>query len=173
MTTDHISIGFILRRFACALLLFAGTGAFAQLVPQDPDWQELDIPPPSFSKDGLIAVDMPAYVTLKFGIDPATLSVSSDLIVRYVMVAVSPTGAVNAMFEGLRCNRSEFKTYARWSASGKWLVVKEAQWRPLDDNNTSHHALALARQGACEGRTAAASSAGEIIRKLKSRPTQF
>jgi hypothetical protein len=156
-----------IRRAAVALILLCGASVFAQLVPQDPDWKELDVPPPSFSKDGLIAVDMPAFVSLKFGIDPATLSVSTDRIVRYVMVAISPSGAVSAMYEGLRCSQSEFKTYARWSASGKWLQAKDPQWRPLNDNNTSHHALALARQGACDGRAAAASSAVEILYKLK------
>ncbi len=156
-----------IKRVTGLLVLLCSASVFAQLVPQDPDWTELEVPPPSFIKDGLIAIDMPAYVALKFGIDPATLSVASDRIVRYVMVATSPTGAVSAMFEGLRCSHAEFKTYARWSASGKWLPAKDPQWRPLNDNNTSHHALAFARQGACDGRIAAASSAAEILYKLK------
>lgn len=159
---------------ACASLLFVSLGGFAQLAPQDPDWKELDLPPPpSFSKTNLIPLQMPPYVTLKFGIDPATLSVSSDRVVRYVVVASSSTGVVNAMYEGLRCDVGEFKTYSRWSAKGEWLLVSNPQWRPLNDNNTSRHALALARQGACEGRTAAASSAAEIVRKLKTPESTF
>ncbi len=160
---------------ACLLsLLLASQGVFAQLAPQDPDWKEIDLPPPpTFNKSNLIPLEMPAYTALKFGVDPATLSVSSDRIVRYVVVATSSTGVVNAMYEGLRCDVSEFKTFARWGAKGEWLLVKDPVWRPLNDNNTSRHALALARQGACEGRTAAASSAAEIVRKLKAPPSTF
>ncbi len=151
----------------CVSLLMLGQGVFAQLAPQDPDWKELDLPPPAFSRSKLIPLEMPPYVTLKFGIDPATLSVSSDRVVRYVVVAISSSGVVNAMYEGLRCDVGEFKTYARWGAKGEWLAAKDSPWRPLNDNNTSRHALALARQGACEGRTAAANSAAEIVRRLK------
>lgn len=160
---------------ACLLsLLLASQGVFAQLAPQDPDWKEIDLPPPpTFNKSNLIPLEMPAYTALKFGVDPATLSVSSDRIVRYVVVATSSTGVVNAMYEGLRCDVSEFKTFARWGAKGEWLLVKDPVWRPLNDNNTSRHALALARQGACEGRTAAASSAADIVRKLKATPSTF
>ncbi len=146
----------------------ASAGVFAQVIPPDPDWKELDLPPPaSFSKDSLVALEMPSYVSLKFGIDPASLAVSTDGIVRYVVVATSSTGSVNALYEGLRCGNGEFKTYARWSSSGKWILAKDPQWRALNDNNTSHHALAFARQGACEGRAAAAASASEILRKMK------
>ncbi len=150
-----------------ALLLSVGS-VCAQVIPPDPDWRELDLPPPlSFNKDQLVVLEMPPYVSLKYGIDPASLTVSADGIVRYVMVATSASGAVNALYEGLRCGYGEFKTYARWSPTGQWITAKEPQWRPLNDNNTSHHALAFARQGACEGRSAAAASAAEILRKMK------
>ncbi len=148
--------------------LLAGAGAFAQMIPPDPDWKELDLPPPaSFNKDALVALDMPPYVSLKFGIDPASLAVSADGIVRYVVVATSSSGSVNALYEGLRCGHGEFKTYARWSSTGKWILAKDPQWRALNDNNTSHHALAFARQGACDGRGTAASSAQAILRQMK------
>ncbi len=140
----------------------------AQTVERNPDWKEADVPPPpAFSKDRLIPVEMPAFVTLKFGVDPATLTVTSDGVVRYVMVAANASGASNAMYEGIRCSTGEFKTYARFSAAGLWAVVNDPQWRPLRDNNVSKHALALARQGACEGRSAAASNPAQIIAALK------
>ena len=161
-----MNMGF--KRLVFAALLLASAGLFSQVMPPDPDWKELDLPPPpSFNKDGLVALEMPPYVSLKFGVDPASLTVSADGIVRYVIVATSSTGAVNALYEGLRCGHGEFKTYARWSATGKWTMAKDPQWRALNDNNTSHHALAFARQGACDGRGTAAASAAEILRKMK------
>jgi hypothetical protein len=70
------------------------------------------------------------------------------------------------MFEGIRCATGEVQTYARTNASGAWANVKEPQWHNLTDNLPSKHALALATQGACDGRSAPASSTA-IITALK------
>ena len=157
-----------IRKLLCLGLTVFAAGAFAALVEQDPDWKEVDVPaPPVFSKDKLVPIEMPPYVSMKFGVDPATLTLTRDGIVRYVMVATNASGSVSAMYEGIRCSAGEFKTYARLGSSGQWANVKEPQWRALDDNNTSRHALGLARQGACDGRAAAASSAAEIVWALK------
>jgi hypothetical protein len=165
-----------LRSFSLALknhlllgLACCALGAQAQGLVDNPDWQETEVPaPPNFNPKQVIGVDMPPYVSMKFGVDPATLAVTPDGIVRYVMVAVSPGGSVNAFFEGIRCATGEVKSYARAGATGVWTVVKEPEWRGLNDKQPSKHALALARQGVCEGNTAAGSAA-EIIRRLKNR----
>lgn len=169
MPTEQLRI--FATSVAVAAALSALTSAMAQTIEKNPDWKEVDVPPPpAFSNDRLIPVDMPAFVTLKFGVDPATLTVTSDGVVRYVMVAANASGASNAMYEGIRCSTGEFKTYARFSAAGQWSLVNDPQWRPLRDNNTSKHALALARQGACEGRSAAANNPAQIIAMLKNSP---
>ena len=143
-------------------------GAQAQSSADDPDWKETEVPaPPRFDPEQRVSIEMPPYVSMKFGIDPATLAVTPDGIVRYVMVAVSPSGAVNAFYEGIRCATGEVKSYARANASGVWTIVKAPEWRRLNDNQPSKHALALAQQGACEGNTSAGSAA-DILRKLKS-----
>lgn len=150
--------------FGLAFMTFA---ASAQLMDADPDWKEVEAPPPpSFSKDRLIPIDMPPYVSLRFGVDPASLSITDDGVVRYVMVATSSSGSINAMYEGIRCATGEVKTYARYNSAGQWAAVQEPQWRSLFDNMPSKHALALARQGACEGRTTARSVTA-IVNALK------
>ncbi len=134
----------------------------------DPDWQESEVPaPPAFSPAHLLPVDMPRYVTLTFGVDPATLAITPDGIVRYVMVAVNASGSVNAMYEGIRCATGQVKTYARANASGHWSAVQEPQWSDLNGKQPSKHALAFARQGACDSRATTASSVADIIRALK------
>ncbi len=162
--------------------LGASSVAIGQVFVEDPDWKEVDVPtPPSFDKDRLIPVTMPPYVTLRFGVDPATVTITSDGVIRYVMVAQNnnsgggsgtssamPSAMTSAMYEGIRCASGEFKTYARFNASGQWAAVNNPQWRSLYDNNTSKHALALARQGACDGRSARARSVSAIISALKS-----
>lgn len=134
----------------------------------DPDWKEADVPaPPTFSTKQLLPIEMPSYVSLQFGVDPATLTITFDGIVRYVMVATNASGSVNAMYEGIRCATGEVKTYARSNASGVWTNVTEPPWRNMSDNLPSKHALAFARQGACDGRSVPASSTADIIRALK------
>lgn len=141
-------------------------GVHAQGLVDNPDWQETEVPaPPKFDPNRRIAIDMPPYVSMQFGVDPGTLAITPDGIVRYVMVAMSPSGSLNAFYEGIRCNTGEVKTYARANANGFWTIVKEPEWRGLDDRQPSKHALALARQGACEG-NASANSAADILRKL-------
>ena len=95
------------------------------------------------------------------------MTITPDGIVRYVMVATNAGGSVNAMYEGIRCATGEVKTYARTNSSGAWSYVKEPTWRNLTDNMPSKHAVALARQGACDGRAAAASSTADIVKALK------
>lgn len=166
------------RKLLClglaTLALGVSSNVIGQVVVEDPDWKEVDVPtPPSFNRDKLIPVTMPPYVTLRFGVDPATLTITDDGVIRYVMVAQSlgGSGTFSAMYEGIRCAAGEFKTYARFNASGQWASVSNPQWRPLNDNNTSKHALALARQGACDGRSARARSVQSIVSALKNPPT--
>lgn len=147
-------------------LALATLSATAQTAA-DPDWKESQLPsPPAFDVKRLIPIDMPKYVSLKFGVDPATLSISPDGVVRYVVVATSPTGSINAMYEGIRCSKGEVKTFARHPSNGKWATVEEPQWQALDGNLPSKHALALARQGLCEGRSVAARSVPDMVKAL-------
>ena len=140
----------------------------AQVTPDDPDWKELDDPtPPAFSTDKLLPLDMPPYVSVKFGIDPTTLSIGEDRIVRYVVVTRNTSGTVNAMFEGISCAKGEVKTYARANDKGVWSKVAKPTWRGFTDNLPSKHAWVFAQQAACDGGAIAASNTADIIKALK------
>lgn len=153
------------RVFVLGALLLAGA-AWAQNSLDNPDWVEDKIPPPpAFSRDQLIPVDMPSYVSLKVGVDPQTLSVGADGVVRYVMVMRNSSGSVNAVYEGIRCVSDEVKTYARAGDSGQWTLVGQPQWKPVNDNMPSRHAWAFARQGGCESRLSTSKDA--IIKALR------
>ena len=114
---------------------------------------------------------MPPFVSLKIGVDPATISVGLDGIVRYVVVMTNTSGTVNAAFEGIRCVSDEVKTYARMGSSGEWAAVSDPQWKAVNDNMPSRHAYAIARQGLCQARLA--TTTDEIIKALKERKSPF
>jgi hypothetical protein len=148
-------------------LAFAAVSAAAQLVPANPDWKEVDVPPPpAFRLQGLIPLDLPGS-TLRFGVDATSVTLGADGIVRYVVVASSPTGTVNAMYEGLRCGTAEVKTYARHNPDSGWAPVESPQWRPLHGNSQSRHSLIIARTGACVGQ-GPNRSAATIVKDLRS-----
>ncbi len=146
----------------CAPLTYAEGGNGTD----NPDWTEETVSaPPPFSTDRLVAIDMPVYVSMKVGVDPETIVVGGDGVVRYVMVMRNASGSTNAVYEGIRCITDEVKTYARVSASGAWTMVANPVWKSVNDNMPSRHAQAFARQGACQSRLA--TSRREIVEALK------
>ena len=153
------------------LLALMSVNAWGQWLGPDPDWKESEaLPPPVFRTDRLVLVDMPPHVTLAFGVDPGSLIIGSDGVVRYVMVATSVSGSVSAMYEGIRCATGQVKSYARYSTASQWTVVSDPIWSALNGSQPSKHALALAKQGLCrEG--SSGSTPEEIVRRLKSAVT--
>lgn len=172
---DSSGLTFLLRlRPVCAAaavvaLSLGLSNACALGLLDNPDWTESEAPaPPAFNPEKLLPLDMPPYVTLQVGVDPATLSVTPDGIVRYVVVARSNSGTITAFYEGILCAKGEVKRYARIQSNGQWRLFAQPQWRALDDNQPSPHARVFARQGACEGNTAA-NSVADIVHSLQSR----
>lgn len=148
------------------LLVFIASAALSQTPVEKPEWTEEAAPqPPVFSKDKLVPIQMPPYVTLEVGIDPETVTVGADGVVRYVVVMRNASGSANAAFEGILCATGDVKTYARLGSAGTWLQVPEPQWRSMTDNLPSRHAFAFSKQGACNGRSAP--KVGDIVRVLK------
>lgn len=147
-------------------LALAAPLANAQLAPVDPDWRETEAPaPPAVRLEGLIPLDMPRS-TLRFGVDPQSVAIGHDGIVRYVVVATGAGGAVNALYEGLRCNTGEFKVYARYNPGSGWTPGKDPLWQPMHGAPGSGHTLLIARSAACVGR-APNRPASQIVRDLR------
>jgi len=154
------------RSFLALALAGATVAASAQPAFDDPDWKELDAPPPpAVSTRGLVPVEV-AGTSLRFGVDPASVNVGADGVVRYVVVATSPSGTVNAMYEGIRCDRGEVKVYARHNPDSGWVRAGNAQWVALQATPNSRHSLAVARSGACFGQ-APNGNATQIVQDLR------
>ncbi len=161
-----------LRRWVTVFgLLLAMAPAQAQLRDADPDWEELQAPPPPVYDLGRqVSFEiLHASNELKWGIDPKTITVSSDGVTRYVVMATSRSGSTNVFFEAINCLRGEVKTYARVNQAGQWTLMEPAQWKGLNSGLPSRHALALARTAFCEG-AVARTDVDDMVRRLKTGP---
>jgi hypothetical protein len=155
-----------LALLACSLGFSCLAFAQFQIFPPDPNWKESEAPPPpAFSESRLVPIEMPAYSNLKFGVDPATITITGDGVVRYVVVGSNRAGgATNAFYEAVRCATGEFKTYARWGEDG-WQPVANPDWKSIEDRN-SRYTKALASQGICRG-AAPRSSVRDMLQNIK------
>jgi len=149
---------------ALLALLLASAPARAQLITDDPAWQEGTVPPaPAFQTQGLLPFFVVVDSELRFGLVPESLQLGADGVIRYVVVALSAGGAVNVMYEGLRCRTQQTRTYARWSPTqlplpspfnseaGQWRSAGETRWQDWRDHAAGRPAWALARSGLCDG----------------------
>jgi CNP1-like family len=153
-----------------AIGLLGSTGIQAQLRDADPDWQEdAGGRPPSFDVRRLIPVDMPPHVGVRMGIDPETLSIGRDGVVRYVVVATGSGGAQTILYEAIRCSTAQYRRLARYSAGGGWTVLNDSEWVSLHGRLPSVHPLQIARSGICVGATPNQSPA-DMVRDLRTPP---
>ena len=144
----------------------AGMPPPPKVTSQPDEWNESDVPPPpTFDEKRLLAIEMPPYLSLQYGIDPATITVTRDGVVRYVVVASNKAGgATNAFYEGVRCSSEEVKQYARFN-QGAWHNVSNPEWKRINVRN-SRYAKELAEQALCRGH-APRTSVGEMVRQIK------
>ncbi|MET0544616.1 MAG: CNP1-like family protein [Variovorax sp.] len=121
------------------------------MTASDVEWKETDVPPPpAFSESRSIPIEMPTRTTLKFSVDPETIVITKDGVVRYVVLSHSPQGgAFNAYYEGVRCSTDEVKTYARFN-DGKWVETRDPEWKPYRQIK-SGYVSRLTYQGLCRG----------------------
>lgn len=155
-------------------VMLGGVGAGIGVAhAQDPK-SEIHVPPPArFAMDGLIPITISGPSEVAVGIDPAHLSIGTDNIVRYVLVARSASGAQTVTFEGIDCKSASTRVLARWNANTQeWRVLDSSEWKSLYDDRGSRYAKAMARGGVCDGPTPTMPLSG-MIRALKTGRTSY
>lgn len=137
-------------------LLVLGIATLSFASQAQSTWQESEVGLPGpVQRAQLIPFDMSTRTELQFSVDASSISLGSDRVLRYVLVARSTSGAENILFEGLRCETGEARNYARWNATEqRWVPYSgSTPWRPLAGVAASLPAARLAYLAFCEGRT--------------------
>ena len=102
----------------------------------DVPWKEdrlTDLTPPENDNLKQLDIDHPP-VGFNVYIDTTSITVSeSDSVIRYWLVLKAGKSR-NVMYEGIKCNTNEYKTYAyenKWK-KGKVNISKLAKWLPIE-----------------------------------------
>jgi len=107
--------------------------------------------PPFPKAENLVAFEAGAAVRFRFAVDASSLAPGRDGVVRYILVATSPTGARNISFEGIRCRTGTFRVYALGRDDGTWSE-RPGEWRPIVDRRAQPARHALWRDYFCPHR---------------------
>ncbi len=154
-----------------ALLHFTPAGAQTQFEEDFDDttkpWQEIAVQLPAMpNRATLVPVYVSPTATQTFAVAPETISVGSDDVVRYVLIARSASGAENISYEGLRCASLEHKSYAFGHTDGSWTRSRRTDWVVISGSGANRQHAALAESYFCDGRMVAGPAA-DIIKRLK------
>jgi hypothetical protein len=122
-------------------------------------------PPPYPRNENLAEFSFSAVSDFKFFVDRTSLSVSKDRIVRYVLVARSPSGVDNVSYEGINCREAEYRMYAVGRSDGTW-ASHAGEWRPITAQSVQRWHNALRGEFFCPGGIAI-EDAAEGVRALQ------
>jgi hypothetical protein len=130
-------------------------------------WQEiaLQLPAPP-APENLLPFAVGATATQSFAIDAKSLTVGSDGVVRYTLVATSPGGAKSISYEGIRCESFERKLYAFGHPNGTWSRSRRDKWEPIPRVVRNFQHATLAREYFCQDKQVA-DNAEKIVERIR------
>jgi hypothetical protein len=120
-------------------------GALATTWEQDFDddlkeWKEIEAQLPRVPQGKeLVLMDMGPRTTHHFYIDPPSVTVGEDGVVRYTAVIKTSGGALNVTFEGMRCKTRELKIYATGRRDGTWVRAPNTKWQRIERHVKPYH----------------------------------
>jgi hypothetical protein len=137
----------------------------------DPDapkfWEETEVKIPTAppSKD-LKPFYVSATAQLKFALDAPSIAFGKDEVIRYVLVITTPSGAQQVSYEGIRCEKYEWRLYATMQKDSGWHKSASSRWQLIRNTGYNSYHAALVRDAFCDN-SIPRRSAKEIIPLLK------
>lgn len=133
-------------------------------------WSELQAQIPAYPRDEqLIRFDAGSATSHRFFVDPSSISIGEDGVVRYILVTKTSGGAINVTFEGMRCETRQQKTYAVGHRDGSWARARDPQWRRIEAREVNRHHGVLYADFFCRGKSPAG-SVNDIVALLRHPP---
>jgi hypothetical protein len=117
-----------------ALALLLPASAWAQTPNSEDGRRSADVDaqlPPYPKPEDYLQFRVNAISAFDFFIDAKSISVGTDGVVRYTLIAKSSGGAANISYEGLRCSGRQFRVYAFGRSDGSWSRARDARWQTI------------------------------------------
>jgi hypothetical protein len=94
----------------------------------------------------------PFYVSqatiFKFSVDTDSILIGADGVTRYIVVMTSPSGSVQAQYEGIRCDSFQWRLYGTL-LNDAWKENPLSSWREIQSNTANRYQAALAQGAFC------------------------
>lgn len=123
------------------------------VAPAEEDkWEELDVRLPPFPDPDQFHT-LPSQLPdtrLEIQLDPDSIRVGGDGVIRYLLRIRSPSGAGNLFYEGLRCKTGEYSTYAYATSDDSWHRMRDTEWQALNSGGTARYRQFLYKHYFCE-----------------------
>jgi len=112
-------------------------GGYKPQFDEDKPWEEQKWALPEYPADAnLVRFYVSPTTPFEFFVDSKSVSVGKDGVVRYTLVARSPSGASNVSYGGIRCESRERKLYAFVSPDRLWHQARNADWARIPSRRT-------------------------------------
>jgi hypothetical protein len=172
MSARTPSLNFIIGTLLfCVAMAHAQSGFEEDFDDAKKPWQEIAVQLPAAPKqENLLPFYVGPTATQEFKIDLSSVTLGDDGVVRYVLVASSPSGARNISFEGIRCETNERKLYAFGRPDGSWSRSRRDRWERINSTTRNRQHAALAYDYFCENLTIAGNAQDMVERIRYQRP---
>lgn len=176
LNRPHRAKPFASARIATAIALILACGSATaqsnfeeEFDDRDKPWQEIAIQlPPAPKQEDLLPFYVSLAATQSFAIDAKSITVGSDGVIRYTLVAISDAGAKNISYEGIRCASYERKLYAFGQSDGSWSRSRRDQWERIGSHAINRQHAALSKDYFCQELTVAG-KAEEIVERIRNK----
>lgn len=155
---------------ACSLLPFPAAHAqlFGGSGETETAWVEAEIKlPPLPGRGAVLGFEAGAASANRFFVDPESISVGADRVVRYTLVITGPGGAENISYEGIRCETREQKYYAFGRRDGTWSKARSSEWRRIEYKDINRHHGVLYAEYFCPDAKRPIDSPKDAINRFK------
>lgn len=114
-------------------------------------WSEADVKIPSAPPSkNLKPFYVSATTSLTFSIDAESIELGKDDVMRYIIVITSPSGARQVSYEGIRCEKYEWRLYANLQSDGQWRKNPGSKWQFIMPNSYNRYHSALVKDVFCD-----------------------